>query len=307
MDIFLLLFQNLIPLYVLIALGWIAGRYFDVDRQSLGSLGIYILMPVVAFGFVAKLDFKPIYTALPIIAFVLSAAVTLIFYWIGQKTYPDKRANLLGMCAGAGNTGYLGLPLVLLLFPTEWIGVYIFALLGGLIYEATVMYYVANRGKFDVMQSFKKLLKFPTIYTIVLALIVNFSDFTLPEQFDTYWSYFKGSYVVIGMMIIGASLAKSNKLLISYRFLSLTFVGKFLTWPLFAYALIYLDQNLLGWFVPEVHRIFFVMAIVPPAANVAAFAAQLDLNPEKAATTILIGTVLALFTIPLMLALSGLF
>ena len=50
-----------------------------------------------------------------------------------------------------------------------------------------------------------------------------------------------------------------------------------------------------------------IMSIVPPAANIAAFAATLDLNPEKAATTVLLGTIFALFYIPAVLVLSGLY
>jgi len=196
MDIFFLLFQNLLPLYVIIALGWIAGRYFDVDRQTLGSLGIYIFMPIVGFGFVAKLELQPIYAALPVVIFVLSGGLNCLYYWIAQKIYPDNRANLLSMCAAAGNIGYFGFPLVLLLFEQQWVGVYMFALMGGTIYEATIMYYVANRGKFDIRQSLLRLLKFPTIYAVVAGLIVNLANIELPDQFDTYWSYFNWSLFV---------------------------------------------------------------------------------------------------------------
>lgn len=305
MHIFLTLFTNLIPLYILIALGWVAGRYFDVDRQSLGSLGIYIFMPIVAFGFVAKLEFQPEYALLPIIVFALFSIITLAAYWVGQKIYPDNRANLAAMCAGAANTGYFGLPLILLIFDPQWIAVYIFAMMGGTIYEATVMYYIANRGKFDARQSLMKLLKFPTIYTIVAALFWNASGFELPEQFNTYWTYTKGAYVLIGMMIIGVSLSKAKKLIIAPRFISLVFAGKFIVWPLAAFAVVWLDERVFGLFGNEIHNLLMIMAIVPPAANVAAFAAQLDMRPEKAATTILLGTVFALFYIPLMVMLLG--
>jgi len=102
-------------------------------------------------------------------------------------------------------------------------------------------------------------------------------------------------------------LSKSKTLVIAPRFITLAFLGKFIIWPLVAYVFIWIDQTVLHWFAREIHQIIFVMAIVPPAANTAAFAAQLDMNPEKAATTILIGTLIALLSIPLMLALSGLF
>ena len=306
MEVFTTLFINLIPLYALIGLGWIAGRYFDVDRQSLGSLGIYIFMPVVAFGFVAKIELQPIYILLPVIIFALFSGLTLLFYQLTQKIYDDHRANLLAMCAAAGNTGYFGLPIVLLLFDPQWVGVYIFAMMGVAVYEATVMYYVANRGRFSVRQSLIKLLKFPSIYAIIAGLVVNMMHWELSTLFNTYWDYFKGAYVLIGMMIIGASLAKAKKLVIGPRFLSFTFFGKFIVWPAMAYSLILFDQGVTGWFEPEIHKMIFLMAIVPPAANIAAFAAQLDMSPEKAATTVLIGTLVALFYIPFILLLTGL-
>ena len=167
------------------------------------------------------------------------------------------------------------------------------------------MFYIANRGKFDARQSLMKLLKFPTIYAIAAALLWNASGLGLPDQFITYWNYTKGAYVLIGMMIIGVSLSRAKKLVIAPRFISFVFIGKFIVWPLAALAVIWLDKMLFGLFGDEIHNLLMIMAIVPPAANVAAFAAQLDMRPEKAATTILIGTIFALFYIPLMVMLLG--
>lgn len=306
MDLFVSLLTNIIPLYVIIALGWVAGRFYDVDRTSLASLAIYILVPVVSFYYVSGLDFKPAYIALPLMVYALFSAVTILFYRIGRAVYADKRANLLAMCASASNTGYLGLPIVILLFPPEWVGVYVFALSGGLLYEATVMYYIANRGNFSPKDSFIRVLKFPVLYAIIAGLIVNAAHIELPHQLDSFWTYFKGAYVVIGMMIVGCSLSKVSKLVIAPKFLALSFAGQFILWPLLAFGLIALDQNVIHWFEPQVHKMLMIMAIVPPAANIAAFAAKLDLNPEKAATTVLLGTIFALFYIPAVLVLSGL-
>ena len=52
-------------------------------------------------------------------------------------------------------------------------------------------------------------------------------------------------------------------------------------------------------------NIVILITIVPPAANSVAFAAQLNIRPEKAATTVLLGTVLALFYIPAVIWLVG--
>ena len=178
-------------------------------------------------------------------------------------------------------------------------------MLGGLFYEATVFYYLAARSAFDIRQSLIKLLKFPGLYAVGAGLLVNAVQFELPELFWTYWAHFKGAYVVMGMMIIGAALSNLEKFTFGPRFLSLVFVGKFVIWPALAYSAILLDQHMLHWFSNDIHLMIMIMAIVPPAANTVAFAAQLDLEPEKAATTILLSTLFALFYIPLIIWLLG--
>lgn len=305
MDVFFHLIANLFPLYILIALGYAAGRYFGVERDSLAHLAIFILVPVVSFGFIAELSFKPAYILLPVLVFGLHAAMILITLNAGRKIYPDCRANLLALCGSSANTGYFGLPLVLLLFDTDWVGIYMLMLLGGIIYESTLAYYVASRGNFSVRESLIKLAKFPAPYAVALGFLFNFMQWDLPPEFFTYHDYFKGAYVVVGMMIIGAALAQVSQFIISLRFLSLSFIGKFLIWPLLAWLCIWLDHKVLQLFETEIHAMVTVMSLLPPAANTIAFAVQGKLNPEKAATTVLLATVFALFYIPAVLVFFG--
>ena len=298
MSVFLSLFFNLLPLYALIGAGFISGKFLHVDRDSLGTLAMYIFMPVVVFGFVANIDFEPSYIALPFILFGISAVVSLSFLKFGKHIYGDNQANLMAMCTAMGNTGYFGLPLVLLFFSKELVAIYIFMNLGSLIFEATIGYYIAARGNFDTRSSIKKILKFPTIYAIALGIAVNQSGAELPEIFWTYWTHFKGAYVIVGMMIIGAALSNIDKLVFGARFVALTFAGKFVVFPALAFAVVALDRYALHWYQEDIHNLIMIVSIVPPAANIAAFATQMKLEPEKAATTILIGTVFALFYIP---------
>lgn len=298
MSIFLTLFFNLLPLYALIGAGFFAGRVLKVDRDSLGSLAMFIFMPVVVFGFVADLDFKFSYIWLPVVFFFVQAIVAFLYLYIGKKVFKDAQANLMAMCTAQGNTGYFGLPLALLFFSKELVAIYIFMNLGALIFEATVGYYIAARGNFDVRTALIKIIRFPTIYAILLGLCANFSDVALPETFWTYWTHFKGAYVVVGMMIIGAALARLQKFVFGPRFVGLVFTGKFFVLPLVSYACVLIDLYILHWFDAGIHACLMIASIVPPGANIAAFATKLNLHPEKAATTILLGTVFALFYIP---------
>lgn len=306
MAVFFSLFLNLLPLYVLIGAGWVAGRFLHVDRQSLGALAIYIFMPIVVFGFVAKLDFQIQYLALPIVIYIISAITGLGLLALGKRIFGDAQANLMAVCASMGNTGYFGLPLILLFFNQEQAAIYVFMMLGGSVFEATIGYYIAARGAFDVKTSLKKIARFPAIYAITAGIIVNTVQLHLPDTFWTYWDYFKGAYVVIGMMIIGSALSKVQAFVFGPRFMALVFSGKFIVLPVLAYLFVLFDNHITNWFSKDIHQLLIMMTIVPPAANVAAFAAQMNLEPEKAATTILAGTVLALFYIPLITLAIGL-
>ncbi len=305
MSIFLSLFINLLPLYALIGLGYFSTKVLKVDRQSLGSLAIYIFMPIVVFGYVAELDFKAAYIAMPVIIYVVSTIVALGFLAWGKKIYGDNQANLMAICSSMGNTGYFGLPLVLLFFDKEMVAIYIFMMLGSNIFEATFGYYIAARGAFDVRQSLLKLLKFPAIYALAAGFFVNAVEFKFPDIFWVYWTYFKGSYVITGMMIVGAALANIDKFVFGKRFIALVFAGKFIIFPALVFGFILLDQHVFKWLSADLYNLLMMMAIVPPAANIATFAIQMNLEPEKAATTILIGTIFALFYIPAMIWLIG--
>ena len=229
MDVFSSLFVNLLPLYAFITAGYVAGRYLKADRQTMASLAIFIFVPVVVFGFVADMDFKPEYTVLPVFYYTTSVVVGLIFFALSKKIYGpgDNHANLTAMCSSMGNAGYFGLPLVLLLFEKDIVAIYIFMMLGGNVYEATFGYYYAARSNFSVRDSMKKLLQFPAIYALAAGFMVNALDLELPQTFWINWAYVKGAYVVTGMMIIGCALAGVNKLVLDPKFTALVFTASF--------------------------------------------------------------------------------
>jgi predicted permease len=129
-DLLILLIANIIPLYGLIALGFIAGKWLDVNLHSIAIIAIYILAPVVNFGALAKMEFSPEYIALPVTLFCASAVIGLSFYNLARIMWRSNYANLIGMSSVVGNTMYFGLPIVLALLGPQWAGVYALMNLG---------------------------------------------------------------------------------------------------------------------------------------------------------------------------------
>lgn len=305
MDIFFTLFFSLLPLYGLIALGFIAGRWCGIDRHSLANFAIYILMPAVAFGYIGQLELRPSYLLLPTIYYGVCVIAGFTFMHIGKTIYGDSRANIIALCASMGNTGYMGLPLALMLFDEKIVALYIFTMMGGNMYEATFGYYFAARGHFDIKQSLIKVAKFPTLYALIAGLAYNMLGGSFNEMAMDYLDYFKGAYIIVGMMIIGIAMAGIERLEIAWRFMALGLSGKLIALPALVLGAIMIDKLALGLFSDDIHNALLIMAIVPPAANIAAFASQMNVHPEKAATTILLSTIFALFYIPLIVMVMG--
>ncbi len=298
MDIVLLLIANIIPLYILIALGFISGRWMDVNLPSMATVAIYILAPIVNFGAMAQMNFTPEYIALPVIFFLGSATIGTLSYKVSQKIWKNNTANLIGMGSVTGNTMYFGLPVVLALLGPEWVGVYALLNLGTFFNEVGLGYFFGARGHATLKGAALKVLKFPVVHAIWLGLAYNLSGFALPGSFIRYWDYSVGAWIIIGMMIIGVALSKQSKLEIDIKLLASMFTPKFILWPLFGFSVILLDKLHFQAFGPEVHIMMAVVSSVPLAGNLVAYAATLKLHPEKAAAAVLISTLLAFITVP---------
>jgi predicted permease len=298
MDIIFLLIANIIPLYILIALGFIAGRWLDVNLPSMATIAIYILAPIVNFGAMAQMKFTPEYIALPIIFFIGSSIIGIISYLSAKKIWKNNMANLIGMGSVTGNTMYFGLPVILALLGPEWVGVYALLNLGTFLNEVGLGYFFGARGHATLKGALMKVLKLPVVHAIWLGLLYNLSDFNLPQVFIRYWDYSIGAWVIIGMMIIGVALAKQSRLEIDWKLLLSMFTPKFILWPFFGFSVIWADMTYFQTFNHEIYMMLAVMTSVPLAGNLVAYAATLNLHPEKTATTVLLSTLFAFITVP---------
>lgn len=299
MHLFLLLFTKLIPLYASIAMGWFAGKRLGVTRDGVGVLVIYMLVPVVMFGGVVKADITPATLSLPLIGFVLATLLCGVFLCLARKMWDNNIPNILACSAGTGNTGYFGLPVAMLLFDEKTVAIYIILMLGVTVFESTIGMYVAAKGRYTAREALRKVRRIPTIYAFLLGVLVHGLGWELPEIFWDFYANVRGAYVILGMMIIGLGLASMPHFRLDWKFIAVAFSAKFIAWPLTALGFIWLDTHLFGLYSGPVYQSLLLISIVPMAANSVVIATLFDAHPEKAASAVLLSTLLALFYVPL--------
>ena len=293
---------TLIPLTLLILLGWLVGRAQNIDLKSVSTMLIYAISPVVAFGSTGQLSFHGAFILLPVITYILAAICGLTSFALGQRLLKHKDMGyLLPQATGSGNNGYFGLPLAMALFPPEQVGVYFLMMMGTTLFEATIGYYFVGRGHLTVKHALQRVVRMPVIYAIAVGLVLSASHITLDAGVLKLWDVARGCYVCLGMMIIGIALAKHKKLAWDMDFIALTLFGKYFMWAVAIAAFVWTDIHVLKIYDASIYTMIAILAITPAAANTAAFAAQHDFKPQLAATIVFLTTIISFVVLPFVL------
>ena len=303
MAVVVSLLLKMIPLYVTIGLGWLAGRHLQVSGRHIAGLMLYIITPSVVFSGVMHAPLTPEVLLLPVFVWCICLAMALVFLKLGRRVLGDARANILALSVSTGNTGYFGIPVALILFGQKFLGLYILCMLGTTLYENSMGFYIAARGRHTVRECVLRILKLPSLYAFLLAVTLNLLHARIPSIFVRLFDNLRGAYSILGMMIIGMGISTFRDLAGDWRFTGLSFFGKFLVWPAVVLLLWWLDSIGPHFYDLQVYRSLFLVSIVPVAANTVVIATLLDTHPEQAAGTTLLSTLVALFYIPVMVAL----
>lgn len=294
---------KLLPLYFNILLGYIAGKKLQANQETISKLMFYMISPLIIFNGIIHTELNATILTLPILTFAISCTLCIIFYRFSRKIWTDSSKNIMAFSAGSGATGYFGLPLALLIFDQQAEGIYIMALLGVTLYDSSLGYYISVKGTSPPLQCIKKILTLPSLHAFLLGLIVNFFHIPLPDIYTDFITPIKGVYIVMGMMIVGIGLAGLTEFKLDFKFVGMTFLAKFLAWPLLVLLIISFDRAFLELYDPISHQALILISIVPLAINTVIMASIMKCQPEQIAATVLLSTLFALLYVPFMTSL----
>lgn len=291
---------KLLPLYFNILLGYIAGKKLQANQETISKMMFYMINPIIIFNGVLFTEFNAGILALPLLTFIISCTLCLVFYWLSRRMWNDGSKNLMAFSAGSGATGYFGLPLALMLFDEQAEGIYIMAMLGVSFYDNSLGYYISVKGSDNTKQCLKKMLTLPTLYAFLFGLVFNLSKIQMPEIYHDFITPLKGVYIVLGMMIIGIGLASLTEFKLDFKFVGMAFLAKFLAWPAIVLSIIAIDEAFFGIYDPISQQALILISIVPMAINTVIMASLLKYQPEKIAATVLLSIMFALLYVPIM-------
>lgn len=291
------IFIRVLLLIFISIIGWCVGKKFKLNSKDISTLLIYVISPFVIFYSIVESPANWSYLKYSLCAFLLASFMAILGLTFAKIFWNDNRINLFGFAAGTGNTGYFALPLVLAIFDKTQIAIAIFIIIGINLYEFTIGYFITAKGSMSYKDSLLKVIKMPILYAAIIGILVKYFNIELNNIFLSFLSNFKGAYSVLGMMTIGITISMLTKSGFDFKFSILSIFWKHIIYPIIA-IFIFMFMFPIN---KQTLQVVALMTATPMAGNVVIIANNLNLHPEKAATTVMLSTLLASITIPLAL------
>lgn len=296
-------FLRTLPFFGIIGLGYWAGRSQFFSREATAYLTkfvFYFALSAMLFRFAANLSMSEVFDGRLVAGYLWGTAVV---YGIATavaflRKLDVPTAAIEAQCAAIGNTGFLGVPMLVLLFGEAAIGPVMLALSVDLIVFSSLIVILISgardgRMSIDVLKTIGSgLIKNPMIVSMGLGLIWAAFALPIPRPMNDFLAILGGAATPGALFAIGASLAeKSAERLQIAGWLSFC---KLVLHPLFV------GIGLLFLFPVGAFEAVVVIsaAAMPVAGNVYILAQHYGVAPQRVSTAILVSTAVSILTIP---------
>ena len=204
--------NNLLPILLMSGAGYLLGKFLNIDPRSLGRVIFYLFSPILAFDLLlhSELDLRE---ALSTILFTVTAIFSLaLMGFLLSKLFKLKRQHTLAvtLVAGFGNNGNYGLPLALFAFGEKALQyATVYFVTTSLLFN-TVGVLIASLGEADIKTALLGIRKVPTIYAVLLAVVLNWFDVTLPVPLNRTVELAAGGASPLMLVLLGVELSRAK-------------------------------------------------------------------------------------------------
>lgn len=290
------------PIFAAIALGYGLVRwqvFRSADMRVLGGYVMQIALPALIFNAVASRDIGEVFNLPYMTAFLMGGLVTMgiAFGWFSAITGPQRRA-VGAMGATVPNSGFIGAPMMLILFPD--IAGLILAM--NMLVEnviliplALALIEAAKGGGFHLGKVLLGVFRRPMVIGLLVGLLVSVLGVTLPAPLTRLIDMIAGSAAPIALIVIGGSLAglavKGNRALAAQ-----IAVAKLVVHPLVTLAAITL-LGLMGLGLGGDLRVALILSTAVPMFTIYTVLAQETGHEGLASLALLVATVASFVTL----------
>jgi predicted permease len=230
--------NNILPILLIGGAGFALGKTLHIEPRSLGRVVFYVFSPVLIFNLLLQNHLK-LNEAFGVIVLTICiiAVMGLITYMLGTFFKLERPAmTSILITSMFANTGNYGLPLVAFAFGEDAL-----AYAGIFFVTTTLLFYtvgvlIASLGHMSLKDAALGLLKIPTLYAVLLAVLMNAFGVQLPAPVARAVDLAAGGTIPLMLILLGVELTRVQ-LTGSVRAMQLSVVLRLLVAPMIALLL----------------------------------------------------------------------
>ncbi len=301
----LAVFLKTLPFFALIGTGWLAGRlrFFTADATAwLTRFVFYFALSAMLFRFAATLDLAALFDLRFVLAYLAGslAVWALGFAAARRRGVPPPEAAMEAHTGMTGNTGFLGVPMLVVLLGEPAVGPVLMVLtLDMIVFSTLITLIVAGVGHGRMSPAVllalvRGIFANPMILSMAAGLAWAAARLPLPGPAAEYLALLGAAATPGALFAIGASLAyRPVRRIGPALWLSLL---KLVIHP----AAVGISALLFG-VTPVAAGVMVAAAALPVAGNVYILAHYFRLAEERVSAAILVSTAISIATIPIVI------
>lgn len=301
----LAIFLKTLPFFALIGLGWLAGRtrFFPAEATTwLTKFVFYFALSAMLFRFAAGLDLATLFDPAFVLAYLTGSLVVwaLAFAVARARRQPFADAAMEAHTAMTGNTGFLGVPMLVVLLGAPAAGPVLIVLTIDMIVFSvliTALITAARHGRVTPGALLTGVVRNPMIVSMAAGLAWGATGVAMPAPLAEFVTLLGAAATPGALFAIGASLAarEASEKLGPAAWLSF---AKLILHPL---AVGVAALRVFG-VDPYAAGVMIAAAALPVAGNVYMLAAHYQVALHRVSAAILISTAVSILTVPLVIA-----
>lgn len=293
------------PIFAIMAAGYAAGHFRLLGKESSEALNrfvYFVALPALFFVSMARVSLDEVFNLPFLGAYGGGAAATFaVAVLVARIAFPNRLGalGLAGLSAIFANTGYMGIPLLMLAFgEAGMLPAIITTILNGAVIMAlgiVLLELDVHQGKSGLVVAvnvLRGIVRSPLVLSAAAGLVVSALDLPLPQAIGTFCDILGASagpcaLFAIGLFMVGKS-PTAGITEVSWLVLLKLLVQPLITWVL-AYHVFTMEPV---WAAGAL-----VQSALPTGALVFVLAQQYGIYVQRSTAVIMASTVLSLFTL----------
>ena len=204
------LLPAVLPVGLIILIGFIVGRTLSLERSTLSQLALYVLSPALVVDGLYRTELSFHTSSRLLIGFALTSGTIYGLVWaisqlLGLEASLRRGATAIVMFPNNGN---MGLPVVTFALGATGLDRAIIYMLG----SSFVMFCLGPaivQGK-GIIRGLKLTLRLPLLYAILLGISLRLFTFELPWQLDKAIAQLGAAAIPIALILLGIQLSETS-------------------------------------------------------------------------------------------------